>query len=271
MLTIDYYDEVMASTYDKDPFGLIASTQEKAFSQLVALLGPRAKVSRLLDVALGTGESFVRARELFEVGELIGNDLSAQMLSYSAKKVSDFQAIQGSALDVGQRLSAGSVDVVLVHLVLSYVDLQALLDELMPVLKPGGVISITTSTKAHLRDIQDRVLKGASYLYPTKMMGALAVPDDAHHLEQVLEASGFSVVAKETIAKELMWEDFDSLWEYAAEVGWHVQYTQFTGYRWLDKSLFRALCFLLDKCHPDLSFPLRGTTDLAVLTAKKKT
>lgn len=103
--------------------------------------------TRVLDVATGTADLAIRAERMLHPREVVGIDLSAEMLAYGRKKIerkglsSRISLVQGDAADLP--FSDDAFDAALVAFgVRNFEDLNAGLRGIRRVLRPGGTLVV---------------------------------------------------------------------------------------------------------------------------------
>lgn len=272
---MQYYTKKIAEHYGKDCFNLLEDSQKLVHNQLVDVLklqNGHCRIDKLLDVAVGLGGAFVHADKHFEVKQFIGNDYSLEMLKRAKTVFPNFDAMHANCVDIDKHLPKESVDVVYAHYVLSYVNTVSLLRAINNVLKNRGYLSIATSTWDNLRDLQELVEKEAPLLFNRdKYIGRDkgSIPLDKDHLINLLQQAGFEILSVGAVQKKISMRSFDEFWLYFAESGWYLQAARITGSLFFDKWLWRAKLALLTLFSKNLKFPLRCTTDLCVITARK--
>ena len=130
----------------------------------------RAKPGRILDVATGTGDlAIAMARRIRDV-QVLGVDLSEEMLAVARRKVEQRGLDGRIVLDCGdaERLAAadGSVDVATVAFgVRNFGDLGAGLRELARTIKPGGKVVILEFSRP-----RNRVFRALYEFYSYKIL-----------------------------------------------------------------------------------------------------
>lgn len=272
---MQYYTDEVVEKYADDPFGLLAETQNLVHQQLSHILEARLgnhHIDRLLDVAIGHGKSFIQADKHFDVTEFIGNDYSAGMLEEAKKNFPNFKAIHGDCVEIDKHIPAESVDVVYAHYVLSYVNAINLFKAIHHVLKPGGYLSLATSTWDNLRDAQEVFQKELPFLFNREKSIQRykgKIPINGEHVQQMLRQCGFTNIAIDYVKTEMTFNHFDEFWAYFAEAGWHVQSARITGKLSLDKKIWRAGIKLLSLFTKSVRPPVTATTNLCVITAHK--
>ncbi|MCH9643465.1 MAG: class I SAM-dependent methyltransferase [Gammaproteobacteria bacterium] len=265
----------MATKYSEDPYDLLKASQDLVHQQLAKTLYDHQghyHIDCLLDVAVGLGKGFTQAAEQFNVKKFIGNDYSQVMLKHAQKNFPNFKPIHGNCIDIDKQVNAKSVDVVYAHYVLSYVNALKLFESIYKVLKPGGYISIATSTWENLRDCQELIQQELPLLFNRdkyiKQYNGM-IPLNAEHVQQILQQSGFDNFVVGHVKKEIAFSSFNMFWAYFAEAGWHVQASRITGNTKIDKTLWRIKIALLHVFSKKLRFPVSFTTNLCVITAQK--
>jgi ubiquinone/menaquinone biosynthesis C-methylase UbiE len=272
---MQYYTEEMVAKYSEDPFDLLGESQDLVHQQLAKELYEHQgnyHIDCLLDVAIGLGKSFVQAAEHFEIKECIGNDYSEEMLKQAQKAFPNFTPIHGDCVDIDKHVAAASVDVVYAHYVLSYVNALDLFKSINTVLKPGGYISIATSTWDNLRDAQDLIQQALPFIFNREKFIKRykgMIPFNSEHVLQMLRQCGFEDFEVGCVKKEITFTTFNEFWAYFAEAGWHVQSARITGRLGIDKFLWRAGLALLSLYTKKLKPPITVTTNLCVVTARK--
>lgn len=127
---------------------------------------PLARAARVLDVGAGSCALWGDLRAAAPSAELLGIDRSHGMLRAGASHVGRLAVMDCQALG----LRRGSIDVATMVFVLFHVPDPALaLEELLPALRPGGVLGITTWGK-------DSVTPGAA-IWTEELDRAQAEPD----------------------------------------------------------------------------------------------
>lgn len=272
---IQYYTKEMVRKYHKDPFDLLHDSQALAHAQLADVLQEQRghhQIDQLLDVAVGLAKSFEWADREFEVANFIGNDYSQVMLDQAQKIFPNFTPIRGDAIDVHKQIAPESIDVAYAHYVLSYVNMATLLRSVHTTLRPGGLISITTSTWENLRSFQELVEASVPRLFNREKYIAQyqgKIPQDSDELITLLTQNGFEVLRVDPICKEITMHTFNEFWSYFAEAGWHVQASRITGRLAVDKVLWRLGINALKLTNKKLRFPVSSKTNLCAVVARK--
>jgi trans-aconitate methyltransferase len=80
---VELYDQLVAGSYDHDPFGIFAASREAALSQLPDALGPAPAV---LDIGCGTGTWLEAIGRRYPGAALTGLDPARAMLDVAARR-----------------------------------------------------------------------------------------------------------------------------------------------------------------------------------------
>ncbi|CAA0125862.1 Trans-aconitate 2-methyltransferase [BD1-7 clade bacterium] len=263
------YNRQIANHYNKDPFAILQTSRDAALHQLKLARG-NTPINTLVDVAVGTANSFTDTEESFHVKNYIGNDISPAMLDIAEDAFPRMTRLCHNAADVHKYLSTEYADVIYMHFVMSYVDdYRELLTNIKPLLRDDGLISITTSTYQSLPELQDLI---ETYLPPihARTKDDYGVPASREQLVEDLETLGYEVVAQETLKIPLIFRHFREFWNYAYKCGWHIKHkVPVIGepFNWI---VFRLLIAFLQARYPAFRFPQEYTADVAVVLAQKK-
>lgn len=136
------YERHAADYDDRFTLRVVAPLQRRAIEALCLSPG-----DRVVDVACGTGVAFRAIRERIEAdGELVGVDLTAEMLSRAQERVdahgwSNVRLVEGRVEDV--ELGAETFDAALVSFAHDVLQSGAALDRVVGALRPGGRIAAT--------------------------------------------------------------------------------------------------------------------------------
>lgn len=198
------YDEHLAAGYDSERFGLLEGGRRAALDQLRA--GWDAVEPRLVvDLGAGTGEALVALRTLAPRASLVAVDVSRAMLDVTASKLPDAALVQDDAAHVRAHVPDGSVDVVLLHFVTTYLDVDRVLADVAAVLRPGGLLSLVSSTYEAFPAIG---AVAARLLGDDVLRDLNPAPSDADALGQAVRGAGLEVLDRRQFTAGV---SFDSL------------------------------------------------------------
>ena len=134
----------------EDPGTTVSSGPERAFRQaqmLAAVLAGRTGTQRIVDVGCGDGSATHLVTKLDARNTVIGVDWSANALSQARAR--GLLVVQGGVDTAGLPLPDGCADVVIMsELIEHLVDTDAAIDEARRVLRPGGVLLLSTPNLA---------------------------------------------------------------------------------------------------------------------------
>jgi predicted TPR repeat methyltransferase len=212
------YDQTVAAHYDDDLFSLLSDSRALALRQLRAEV-PSDRPLRVVDVGCGTGLWLSELRTSFPNAELVGLDSSAEMLKRAAKR--GVQVLLDDVAGLEHHFAPSSLDLVSAHYILTYVGLEKLLPVVRSRLRPGGLLSLATSTQQNL----PRVRQLASTVFSVESLEARnPTPHDAADAVARVEAAGLRVVHSDRLVRELVFESIPHFLKFAVDGGWLVQY-----------------------------------------------
>ncbi len=262
------YNSQVASNYNLDPYAILQTSLEAAVDQLKTYHRDK-HINTLVDVAVGTGNSFVMTQKWFDVQNYIGNDISSDMLKVAQHKFPRMTQMCRNAADVHQYLSDDYMDVMYMHFVMSYVkDYREMLFNAKPLLRDDGLLSIVTSTGQSLPELQHLI---STYLPSThaRTHSEYGVPVSRQQLESDLQAQGFEVVASDSVTIEMVYNNFREFWAYAYKAGWHIKHKIPLAPEPVNWLFFRLFIGFLQIKYSAFRFPMKVTTDIAIVLARK--
>lgn len=210
----NWYDDI-AHHYDIDPFNLITDTRDLAFEQIEANVTPPDQV---IDLGCGTGDGLKRLQGLYSDADLVGLDLSSEMLKLAQNKV-DFETIHDSATNVDQHAENDSFDLVLLHYVMGFVSIDDILPIVSQLLRPGGFCSVLTTTFESYQTLYQQ----CHVLGEETLRQMVQTPLSVDAVLHAVRHNGFNVLTHQRFERELIFEDQDALRAFARDGGWLVQ------------------------------------------------
>lgn len=171
---------------------------EVAIADFRALLGERAPAQAVvLDAGCGIGLSFPLLARWLQPRQIIGTDIDQAALRIAARQPrpaqADLQLLHASAVDLP--LPDNSVDVVYCHQLLHHVKAQdAVLKELLRVLRPGGILLSAESCRSFIHSFWVRLL----FRHPEM------VQKTAQEYVDLIRAAGFRL-ADTDLRKTIPW------------------------------------------------------------------
>jgi SAM-dependent methyltransferase len=209
------YDDGIAKHYDGGADrGLFAGSRGVASRQIEAH-GAGARVERILDFALGTGESLVAIAGQFPRAAKLGIDLSEKMIEIARRKV-DVTAFRGDSRNAAAFVAPGSIDLGLMHFLLGYVEATEALAAAAACLRAGGLFSLVTST---FESFQKLHLVAQGFVSEEFIRSGIHTPEGSAHVRALVEAAGFDVLALDVDRRTLSFRDFDDLYEFGTRSG----------------------------------------------------
>jgi demethylmenaquinone methyltransferase / 2-methoxy-6-polyprenyl-1,4-benzoquinol methylase len=149
--------------------------RKKALSYLA-----QARPQRILDVATGTADVAIMAARQLQPKEIVGIDISNQMLDFGRVKIKDASLQSVITLETGDseqlRFDSDSFDAVTVAFgVRNYENLEKGLTEMHRVLRSGGQVVILEFSKPHIFPFKQ--LYNAYFKYVLPLIGRLTSRD----------------------------------------------------------------------------------------------
>jgi ubiquinone/menaquinone biosynthesis C-methylase UbiE len=209
----EIYDLNVATHYDDDSFGLLSGTRNLAYRQIKEHVG--TVPDEILDVAVGTGEALVKMHKFFPDASLHGIDISQQMLAIAKSKLA-FNAIHDSIVNATQHFSPASIDLILMHFLLTYIDGSEVLLNTAKLLKPGSYFSLANTLYGGFPKIHDFCLHVVSEEF---IRNNCPIPIDNAHSIASLQAAGLEIIAVETFTKNIYFNDFPELYHFGLTSG----------------------------------------------------
>lgn len=265
-----YYNKKISFHYEKSDFyGIYRRAHEVANKQLLEHFPSNTPIERIADLAIGTGK-FHKLSSL-NVNNLIGFDISKTMLSICSESLPRITTICDSAINSQNYLEKNSVDVIIAHYLFSYLDWRKLLLNIKPLLKPGGIISICTTTNENLSDLQATWIANLPrILNADGVMDALDLPKNNEELFKEIERIGFSVKESDVIEIPINFRHFNDVWDYTVKSGWHLQYFYSFSPKFLNKVIWRSVIWSIQRLNKVLRFPVKGTIRHTVFTLERQ-
>lgn len=261
------YDRV-AKRYDDDWSGLYASARRYCIEQISRQLDRRERPIDTLDFGIGTGNSLHELRDNITLGRCAGFDLSAGMLDQAADKLaSNVQLIQGNAIEAADYLPPGSMDLVLCHFILSFVDADRLFETAFEMLRPGAVLSLATSTRRSLQETYSgRFSRAARILGVQRALSAASTPANHDHCLEILQAHGFEIVDNHLHRQAVSFTRFEDVRSWALDSGWAASLLG-------DKTGLRialgSAAFGLAKIFMHPFYPVDAVSEISIVLARK--
>jgi ubiquinone/menaquinone biosynthesis C-methylase UbiE len=257
----------IAERYDEDYAGLLAGARSRWETQIHEVLRPQADY-RVLDIAAGTGVSLAYLEAQWEKLHLSAIDLSPKMLQVARRRISSpLRCICDNALNAERHFAAESLDLILCHFLFSHVDPRSILQSQYRLLRPGGHVSIITTTKEQFRGLLEGPwsFPGRVFRINREFEKSSLVESHEDNISRI-EQSGFEIVSAERHRPSCVIPDRESFWDFGFRAGWLM--SVFDGKPHAKLAIVRAAVCVLDWMIPDL-FPLPLTADMSLVVARK--
>ena len=218
------YDQHVADTYDEDALGLLAGSRGLAIAQIIGSALPGN--ATILDLGVGTGQTLAAIAPRFPEGRMIGIDLSPRMVASAQRKLT-FEAHVDDACNAGNYVPAQSVDLVIAHFLTSFVHRPTLFQVAHGTLKPGGLLSVvsTTSEAFHRARVGvDQLLGNAGIIDQVSPS-----PETGDVLRAEIEAAGFEIRSLETFRRPITFPSFDEALKWGLQSGFFAHAVEAIG------------------------------------------
>lgn len=262
------YDEV-ADHYDEDWSGLYAAARACCINQITRQAGDLGDPPDTVDLGIGTGNALRDLQQCMPLGICTGFDISGRMLARSALKLDkNVQLIHDDAFAAGSYLRAQSLDLVLCHFLLSFMQVERVLDVAHRLLRPGGYISLATSTQGSLSELHSVHFPRISRLVGIQSaLRGVNTPRNHRQCLELLQTQGFEIVEEHLHRQPVCFAGFDDVRCWAVDSGWAASFLDDPmGLRkhWARVAFALAELFI----HP--FYPVEATNEISVVLARKQ-
>ena len=194
-----------ASTYDS-----VADLQRQVGEKLIGLL-PVVSAELVLDLGCGTGFFSSHLQQAFPRAHIVGLDLAEGMTQYAAKHQQTDSWLCGDAENLP--LADECVDIIFSSLAIQWCeDNEALLSEVIRVLKPGGRFIFSTLGPNTLFELRDAWRAVDDYMHVNRFV-------DQSVIERAVAMSGFCAQTfKDDWSEEVIVLEYDSLKQLTREL-----------------------------------------------------
>jgi len=257
----------VADRYDEDWSGLYAGARKLCLGQIVEHASELDHPDTV-DLGIGTGNSLEELRALLPLGKCTGLDVSSGMLERSANKLADSaRLLKANAVDADRFLPPASVDLLLCHFLLSFVDADQLYRTAHRLLRPGGLMSLATSTRGSLRETYSgRFSRAARLIGVQRAVNTASTPADHDDCLATLRRHGFEIVAERLHRQAVVYENFADVRDWALNSGWAASVLDDRiGLRIAAGTAVFGLAKLL--LHP--FYPVHASAEFSIVLARK--
>ena len=256
---MNYYDTV-AKNYDiADRYGSISDTHRAFFAQTDAHVTSSTDLC-FLDLGVGDGRLLGDLKQHWPDAELIGVDMSKEMLKLARDRYG-IKTIHSDFRDAVNHIPKHSADVIIAHFIMTFLDRDELLALAQQLLKPGGVLSIASSTWASFPEAHKQLDESMGKLKLTKPLVNYwyqravkqpHLPDGSLITKRDLEGTGLALVDQEMLHVPLCFKDVREGYDYGFRAGW-LPFG--ANYNYLPKAVIDTVCpWVLNRL---LQFPLK--------------
>jgi ubiquinone/menaquinone biosynthesis C-methylase UbiE len=163
---------------------------------------------KILEVGCGTGNVMLATLEMAKV-DVVGVDSSKSMIRQAKKKLQSFiksdsaEVVYSDALDYMKSLPSASFDKIsMVNFLYAAQDRIEIWQECLRLIKPEGVVVVTTSTEGGSRPIIQEHLRNASWLQlmSLRLFGVVIID---YFISELAKAGPFDFPSKEVLLSEV--------------------------------------------------------------------
>ena len=265
-LAKEFYNRI-AADYDRDWSGIYRDTRSLSISQIAGYCNGKL-IDAALDLAVGTGNSFLDLEHHIHINSKTGNDISSEMLRQASDKLNgSVNLICDDARNILNHLPPDSQDLVLCHYLFSYLDIHEILDKIFQLLRPGGIVSMATTTKRNLLELSTGRFSFTGKLFRVgNHLKQVDTPDDHDACLKILAEHGFNVLSENNYRKQVVFNSFADVTAWSVDSGWAAQYFE-GGYRakvLLGRAIFAGAAILM---YP--LYPIYAHSDISVVLARR--
>jgi len=267
------YDQVSV-TYDPvfvDRSNIHSESTQVAFDQINQAMG-HDQEEKFLDIGAGTGKFLKRLSEQYPHAKLYGSDISAGMLE-KGKSLFGMQTIHSDCLSLHHHFPAEDFNLIITHFIYAYVNMTKVFSQADYLLKPGGLLSVITTTKdafpkfrAHLENSKRlfnplKILLKHTILYA---MDHLHVPHNSEHVDALIHDSNFEIIEKKCLNIDIFFKDEEDAYDFLFRGGWAAS---FFDHKFLPHKI---IDFLAKYGLSMMSYPFTDQCYVDVLLLRKK-
>ena len=273
------YDEI-SKNYDlADTYGSLTLSRQEARKQFQSYLKTYPKTSalyKILDAGIGDGTYVTNLIPIVTDHQLSPNitglDISPKMLSLASKKL-ELHTLLGTIHEIDQLATPGEFSLIICHFILAYVEIAIVLKKAHLMAKPGGIISLITTTSEGMakcrKSIENYIAKGGvgGFVVKTifeRTLKSLRIPDSFTTIEKAIHRSHLQILERKRIHIPVTFKNLDEFLDVGFKGGWIANLMD-------HKYIPASLAFSLAKRFfgTTLQFPIEDTHIIEVLLLKK--
>jgi hypothetical protein len=138
-----------------------------------------------------------------------------------AKTKMEITAFHDDVKNIGKYLEPNSITLVLMHFILSYVEAQTIISDVVRLLHQGGICSIATSTFESFKTMQTVV---RNFMSAEEMKELSQVPENPDALKTLLTEAGFDIIEEDILTEKVHFANFEELYNWGIKSGWIIEY-----------------------------------------------
>lgn len=228
-MTAHYDDASEKYLESNERVGFLTSSQDYAYDQILEAFPDRHATISVMELGTGPAAFLERLHRHYPHARLTGLDTSQRMLDLAKQRLPQLTAIHASITEEKLPLEPATFDVVIVHFVCAYVALDEVLKVCARLLKPGGVVSICTTTRQNFPRMQEvgRAFAGSSnpikrllFRLNRSEISDCRVPQSGADIVQTGARAGFDVQAHDENRVDLVFEGTGQAFHFLYYGGW---------------------------------------------------
>ena len=227
------YNRIASSFDDKDFGSVYKNTRALYCAQITETI--KNKAPNILDLSVGTGTALSTLKSHYPKACFIGNDLSKNMLDKSKEKMNsaNYQTIHDDVVNIEKHVAHGSQDLILSHYLFSYADRIQVMRRAYKMLKPGGYLSIASSTKEQFSSFHQQLKNGdmgnVAKLFIHSMnfdryVENVGTPKSGDQLLEEAIALNFKRIKKDIYKEKIYFFSYEDIKSWAYDSGWAANY-----------------------------------------------
>jgi ubiquinone/menaquinone biosynthesis C-methylase UbiE len=260
-----YYDSV-ATEYDNDYGNIYTETSALAYEQITKHL--QTENPKVLDIAAGTGNILAKLQQKYPNAAFTANDASKNMLAITKEKIGNQNTFINDCLkNIGDNIEPNSQDLILAHYVMCFVDSEWSILKSLEMLKPGGFLSIITTTKCNLHELRTKYfVKTSQILGANSSIEKAYIPSSIEHLTNDIIPDTASIQSALLYNKEISFANDVDIRSYLIDSGWAASYMN-NGFKF-KQALINFISSSMYRANKS-KFPISATSDVAIVLVQK--
>jgi ubiquinone/menaquinone biosynthesis C-methylase UbiE len=266
----------IAECYDQKDFGSVYKhTRHIYCKQITETI--QHDHPNILDLSVGTGNALDNLKKHYPKATFTGNDLSKNMLKKSQEKMQDatYSTILDDVNNITRHIKRDTQDLILCHYLFSYADRIQVMRHAYQMLKPGGYLSIASTTKKQFSSFHEQLKNGqmgnVAKLFTHSMnldpfLEQVGTPKSKEQLIEEATSLNFKLIKSDSYLDKLYFLSFQDMKSWAYDSGWAANY--FEQHPKLKLSILHSMYTIGTLIHKENKM-LSANSDIALLLLQK--